>query len=94
MNTPRVTVTVAGPAVPTPVVVADVEAGDWSLRITRDGDRYGAVLAGLEFGSGLEVRLWPSLPAVLESVSSYLRARGLSHIASVLRASVEAEVRE
>lgn len=75
------------------IVVADVEAGDWSLRVTRNGDLYGAVLAGPNFGDGLEVRLWKSLPRVLETVSWFLRRQELGHIASALRASVEAEVK-
>lgn len=91
-KTPTVSVSLAGPpAVPPPVVIADVTAPgtEWSLRITRADGLYGALLVGPEFGDGIEVRLWPSLLAVLETVGGHMRRRGLDQIWLALMRAME-----
>jgi hypothetical protein len=72
------------------IVVADVQAGDWSLRITRDGEMYAAILSGAEFGSGLEVHRWAGLARVLETVEAFLRNRELTNVWAELRAALKA----
>lgn len=90
MNTPTVTIAVTGDPANDTVANVEAESSGWSLKITRTGKRFNAELTG-PLDGGFEMHNWASVPRVLESVSAYLRARGLSHIATALRESVECE---
>jgi hypothetical protein len=76
------------------VVLADVEArlSGWYLRITQDGDTYNASLAGPGGSDGMNLRRWPSVERVFESIEGYLRARDLAHVWVALHANAVAEM--
>lgn len=76
------------------VVLANCEArlSGWYLRITRDGDTYNASLAGPGGSDGMDLRHWPSVERVFESIESYLRGRDLGHVWVALHANALAEM--
>jgi hypothetical protein len=95
VKTPTVTVTATSSAPGSqPVTIANVATrGGWALLITRTDDRYAAILAGPKQSDGIEVRLWRSLPDVMETLGGFLRRRGLEDVWAELRAGIDPEAR-
>jgi hypothetical protein len=95
-KTPTVTVTHVGPPRDRAGdVLADVETDSgYSLRITREGVCYNAILSRPDGRGGIQLHRWPSLPAVYESLAAYFLQWGEAHVWSALRASVDAETHQ
>lgn len=93
-RTPTVTVGVSGGGAAAAPDVAEATAEGWKLKVTKQGaGNYSAVLTGPDGKGGTDMHRWPSLARVFETVFGYLRARGLSHVAFVLRTSIEGRLK-
>lgn len=78
---------------PGPETICNIATSSgWEFRITKLAGTFGAELRHPDRGFVYGLRGWRSVGDVLESTTHYLRAMGLPHIASALRAEVEAEV--
>jgi hypothetical protein len=77
------------------MTIADVSAENsgWTLKISREDHTFYVVLTGPSASASMELRHWPSIERVYETLAGYFRGRGLSHVWAALRASVEAELR-
>ncbi len=80
--------------VSTPTDTPDAERHSWSLRIEQHGARF---YGSLKAPGGQEVALTRSQPTAaqaVESVTTWLLVRGLTHVCTALRASADAELRQ